>query len=132
MPAASIAWYSIASTLRVTRSAMLDVLDSEYIKLARLKGAPQWIVTWKHALKNALIPVIGLCGMQLSHMIGGAVIIETVFSWPGLGSLLVEAVYARDYPLIQSGVLVVASMMISINLLVDLLYGVVDPRIRYE
>lgn len=132
MPAASIAWYSVASTLRVTRSAMLDVMDSEYIKLARLKGAPPRIVIWKHALRNALIPVIGLCGMQLSHMIGGAVIIESVFSWPGLGSLLVEAVYARDYPLIQSGVLVVATLIISINLIVDLLYGVIDPRIRYD
>ena len=111
---------------------MLDVLDSEYIKLAHLKGTPRRLVVWKHALRNALIPVLGLCGMQLSNMIGGAVIIENVFSWPGLGSLLVEAVFARDYPLIQAGVLVVATLMISINIIVDLLYGVVDPRIRYD
>jgi peptide/nickel transport system permease protein len=132
LPASAIAWYSIASTMRVTRSSMLDVLDSEYIKTARLKGAPEGLVIWKHALKNALIPVAGLSGMQLSHMIGGAVIVENIFSWPGLGSLLVEAVYARDYPLIQSGVLIIAIIMISINLIIDLLYGVIDPRIRYE
>lgn len=132
LPAVSIAWYSIASTMRVTRSAMLDVLDAEYIKMARLKGASEGVVVWKHALKNALIPVIGLSGMQLSHMIGGAVIVESIFSWPGLGSLLVDAVFSRDYPLIQAGVLFIATIMISMNLIVDLLYGVIDPRIRYN
>ena len=132
LPAISIAWYSIASTMRVTRSAMLDVLDAEYIKMARLKGASEGVVVWKHALKNALIPVIGLSGMQLSHMIGGAVIVESIFSWPGLGSLLVDAVFARDYPLIQAGVLFISTVMISMNLIVDLLYGVIDPRIRYN
>lgn len=132
LPASSMAWYSIASTMRVTRSSMLDVLDSEYIKMARLKGAPEWLVVWKHGLRNALIPVVGLGGMQLAHIIGGAVIIETIFSWPGLGSLIVDAVYSRDYPLVQAGVFFISAFLITLNLVVDLLYGVIDPRIRYE
>lgn len=132
LPAFSLGWYSIASIMRVTRSSMLDVLDSEYIKMARIKGNPQRVVVWKHALKNALVPVIGLGGMQLTHLIGGAVIVESVFSWPGMGSLIVDAVYARDYPLVQAGVFLISIFFISLNLIVDLLYGLIDPRIRYE
>lgn len=132
LPASSMAWYSVASTMRVTRSSMLDVLDSEYIKMARMKGAPEWLVVWKHALRNALIPVVGLGGMQLAHLIGGAVIIESIFSWPGLGSLIVDAVYSRDYPLVQAGVFFISAFLITLNLVVDLLYGLIDPRIRYE
>ena len=132
LPASSMAWYSIASTMRVTRSSMLDVLDSEYIKMARSKGAPEGLVVWKHALKNALIPVVGLGGMQLANIIGGAVIIESIFSWPGLGSLIVDAVYSRDYPLVQAGVFFISAFLITLNLVVDLLYGFIDPRIRYE
>ena len=132
LPASSMAWYSIASTMRVTRSSMLDVLDSEYIKMARSKGAPEGLVVWKHALKNALIPVVGLGGMQLAHIIGGAVIIESIFSWPGLGSLIVDAVYSRDYPLVQAGVFFISAFLITLNLIIDLLYGFIDPRIRYE
>ena len=132
LPASSMAWYSIASTMRVTRSSMLDVLDSEYIKMARSKGAPEGLVVWKHALKNALIPVVGLGGMQLANIIGGAVIIESIFSWPGLGSLIVDAVYSRDYPLVQAGVFFISAFLITLNLIIDLLYGFIDPRIRYE
>jgi peptide/nickel transport system permease protein len=132
LPAFALGWYSIASIMRVTRSSMLDVLDSEYIKMARIKGNPNRVVVWKHALKNALIPVVGLGGMQLTHLIGGAVIVESVFSWPGLGSLIVDAVYARDYPLVQAGVFLISVFFISLNLFVDLLYGIIDPRIRYE
>ena len=131
LPALSMAWYSIASTMRVTRSSMLDVLDSEYIKMARAKGNPERIVVWKHALRNALIPVVALGGMQLAHLLGGAVIIESVFSWPGLGSLIVDAVYARDYPLVQAGVIFISTFLIFLNLIVDLLFGLIDPRIRY-
>lgn len=132
LPVSSMAWYSIASTMRIMRSSMLDVLDSEYIKMARIKGASEHLVIWKHGLKNALVPVIGLCGMQLAHMIGGAVIIESVFSWPGLGSLIVESVYSRDYPLVQAGVLFISVFLIALNLIVDMLYGLIDPRIRYN
>jgi peptide/nickel transport system permease protein len=132
MPALSLAWYSVASIMRVTRSSMLDVLDSEYIKMARIKGNTERVVVWKHALRNALVPVVGLAGIQLAYLIGGTVIIESVFSWPGMGSMIVEAVYSRDYPLVQAGVFLIAVLLITLNLIVDLLYGVIDPRIRYE
>ena len=132
MPAITIAWFSVASILRLTRSAMLDVLDSEFIKTARLKGNPEWLVIWKHALRNALIPVVAMSGLQLAHLLGGVVIAETIFGWPGLGSLILEGVYSRDYALVQAGVFIISVIFITINLLVDLVYGVIDPRIRYE
>jgi peptide/nickel transport system permease protein len=132
MPATTIAWFSVASILRLTRSAMLDVLDSEFIKMARLKGNPEWLVIWKHALRNALIPVVAMSGLQLAHLLGGVVIAETIFGWPGLGSLILEGVYSRDYALVQAGVFIMSVIFIAINLLVDLVFGVIDPRIRYE
>jgi peptide/nickel transport system permease protein len=132
MPATTIAWFSVASILRLTRSAMLDVLDSEFIKMARLKGNPEWLVIWKHALRNALIPVVAMSGLQLAHLLGGVVIAETIFGWPGLGSLILEGVYSRDYALVQAGVFIMSVIFITINLLVDLVFGVIDPRIRYE
>ncbi|MDD1758666.1 MAG: ABC transporter permease, partial [Methanotrichaceae archaeon] len=132
MPAITLAWFSVASILRLTRSAMLDVLDSEFIKTARLKGNPEWLVIWKHALRNALIPVVAMSGLQLAHLLGGVVIAETIFGWPGLGSLILEGVYSRDYALVQAGVFIISVVFITINLLVDLVYGVIDPRIRYE
>lgn len=132
LPALTLGWFSTASIMRLTRSSMLDVLDSEYIKMARLKGNSERFVVWKHALRNALIPIITLSGVQLAQLIGGAVIIETVFAWPGIGSLIVEAVYGRDYTLVQAGVFIVSVGFVLINLIVDLLYGVIDPRIRYD
>jgi peptide/nickel transport system permease protein len=132
LPAFSMAWYSIASIMRVTRSSMMDVMDSEYIKMAKAKGNPEYIVVWKHGLKNALIPVIALAGVQIANLLGGAVIIESIFSWPGLGSLIVDAVFARDYPLVQAGVFFISIFLISLNLIVDLLFGFIDPRIKYE
>ncbi len=132
MPAVTIAWFSVASILRLTRSAMLDVLDSEYVKTARLKGNSEWVVIWKHALRNALIPVVAMSGIQLAHLLGGVVIAETIFSWPGLGSLILEGVYSRDYALVQAGVFIISVIFISCNLVVDLVYGIIDPRIRYE
>ena len=132
MPAVTMAWFSVASILRLTRSAMLDVLDSEYIKRARLTGNPEWLVIWKHALRNALVPVVAMSGLQLAHLLGGVVIAETIFGWPGLGSLILEGVYSRDYALVQAGVFIISVIFITINLLVDLVYGVIDPRIRYE
>ncbi|MBN1848200.1 MAG: ABC transporter permease [Deltaproteobacteria bacterium] len=132
MPSISIAWFSIASILRITRSTMLDVLDSEYIKTARLKGNSELIVIWKHALRNALIPVLAMSGIQLAHLLGGVVIAETIFSWPGLGSLILEGIYSRDYALVQAGVFVISIIFITCNLAVDLIYGVIDPRIRYD
>jgi peptide/nickel transport system permease protein len=132
LPAFSMAWYSIASIMRVTRSSMMDVMDTDYIKMARAKGNSEHIIIWKHGLKNALIPVIALAGVQLANLLGGAVIIESVFNWPGLGSLIVDAIYARDYPLVQAGVFFISIFLITLNLIVDLLFGFIDPRIRYE
>jgi ABC-type dipeptide/oligopeptide/nickel transport system permease component len=132
LPATTLAWYSTASLVRLTRSAMLEILDSEYIKTARLKGNRERIVIWKHALRNALIPVVSLAGIQLGILLGGVVITESVFGWPGLGSLILDGVYSRDYSLVQAGVLVTSTIYITLNLIVDLLYGVIDPRIRYS
>ncbi|MFC1535303.1 ABC transporter permease, partial [Thermodesulfobacteriota bacterium] len=132
LPAITLSGYSIAAISRLTRSAMLNVLDADYIKLARLKGARETVVVWKHALKNASIPVVALIGLQMAHVIGHAVIVETVFAWPGIGKLLIDAIWARDYAVVQASVSLLAALYILINLVVDLLYGFLDPRIRYE
>ena len=132
MPAFALGWYFAAAHMRLTRSSMLDVLGSEYVKLARLKGLPESLVVAKHAFKNALIPVITLAGINLVIMINVAVVVETVFAWPGIGRLLYEGISFRDFPLVQGIVLLGGSMIVVVNLLVDILYAVVDPRIRLE
>jgi ABC-type dipeptide/oligopeptide/nickel transport system permease component len=132
MPVFSMAFYTIAGNMRMTRSSMLEVLDSEYIKMAKIKGNPEQVVIWKHALRNALIPVVAMAGMGLAGMVGGQVIVETVFRWPGVGSLMVDAVFNRDYALVQAGVLIISAAIVTINLLVDLSFGIIDPRIKYE
>ncbi|MCX8031904.1 MAG: ABC transporter permease [Thermoleophilia bacterium] len=132
LPTVSVAWVAVAQIMRVTRSAMLEVLGSDYMKMARIKGLKERVVIWKHALRNALVPVLGIAGFLVAMLIGGLALVESVFRWPGIGSLLIEAVFARDFPLVQAGVLLVSAVVILINLAVDLLYGVVDPRIRYE
>ena len=132
MPAFALGWYFAAAHMRLTRSSMLEVLGSEYIKLARLKGLPEALVIGKHAFKNALIPVITLAGINLVVMINVAVIVETVFAWPGIGRLLYEGVTFRDFPVVQAVVVIGGSMIILVNLLVDILYALIDPRIRLE
>jgi peptide/nickel transport system permease protein len=132
MPAFALGWYFAAAHMRLMRSAMLEVLGSEYIKLARLKGLPQALVIGKHALKNALTPVLTLAGINLVLMINVAVIVETVFAWPGVGRLLYEGVSFRDFPVVQGVVILGGAMIVVINLLVDVLYAVIDPRIRLE
>jgi peptide/nickel transport system permease protein len=132
MPAFALGWYFAAAHMRLTRSSMLEVLGSEYIKLARLKGLPQALVIGKHALKNALIPVLTLAGINLVLMINVAVVVETVFAWPGVGRLLYEGVSFRDFPVVQGVVILGGGMIVVVNLLVDIVYGVVDPRIRLE
>ncbi len=132
MPAFALGWYSVAAVMRLTRSGMVDSLENEYIKLARLKGNPEWVVVWKHGLRNALIPVITMSGMQLATLLGGAVVIETVFAWPGLGKLIMDAITNRDYPLVQAGIFLTSSVFVICNLVVDLFYGVIDPRILYK
>src|SRR5215475_9280459 len=130
MPALALGWYFAASMLRLTRSSMLEVLGSEYIKLARLKGLPDVVVIAMHAFKNALIPVFTLAGVNLVVMVNAAVIIEVIFAWPGIGRLLYEGIFQRDFPLVQGVVIMAGFMIIAINLIVDILYAVIDPRIR--
>ena len=132
LPSLTLGWYSAASIMRLTRSSMLQVMGSEYIKTARLKGNPERVVVWRHALRNALIPIIAMGGMQLGRLLGGAVIVETIFGWPGLGQLILEAINTRDYTVVQTGVFITSTFFILLNLVVDLMYGVIDPRIRYE
>ena len=130
LPSIALGWYFAASLLRLTRSSMLDVLRSEYIKLARLKGLPEALVIAMHAFKNALIPVFTLAGVNLVVMVNAAVVIEVIFAWPGIGRLLYEGIFQRDFPLVQGVVIMAGFMIIAVNLLVDILYAVIDPRIR--
>src|SRR5438477_7238965 len=130
MPAVALGWYFAASMLRLTRSSMLEVLGSEYIKLARLKGLPDVVVIAMHAFKNALIPVFTLAGVNLVVMINAAVIIEVIFAWPGIGRLLYEGIFQRDFPLVQGVVMEAGIMIVVINLTIDILYAYIDPRIR--
>ena len=132
LPAATLATTSLAIISRLTRSGMLDVLGREYVTTARAKGVPPWSVVGKHALKNALIPVVTVVGLQYGFLLGGAVVTETIFAWPGVGRLAITASLQRDYPVVQGCVLLVAVVFVLINLLVDVLYGWLDPRIRYE
>jgi peptide/nickel transport system permease protein len=132
MPAFALGWVFTASHMRLARSAMLEVLGSEYIKLARIKGLSERLVIIKHAFKNAVIPVLTLAGINLVLMVNVAVVVETVFAWPGIGRLLYEGIAFRDFPVVQATVLLAGSMIVVVNLVVDVLYAVIDPRIRYE
>jgi peptide/nickel transport system permease protein len=132
MPAFALGWYFAAAHMRLTRSSMLEVLGSEYVKLARLKGLPESLVIAKHAFKNALIPVLTLAGINLVIMVNVAVVVETVFAWPGIGRLLYEGISFRDFPVVQGVVLMGGAMIVFVNFLVDVLYAVIDPRIRLE
>jgi peptide/nickel transport system permease protein len=132
MPAFSLGWYFSAGYTRITYSSLLQVLNSEYIKLTRIKGLPEKSVVGKHGLKNALIPVVTLAGMNLVVMISGAVAVETVFAWPGLGLLMYDAAVNRDFNIVQAVVLFISAMMVLVNLLVDILYAYIDPRVRYQ
>jgi ABC-type dipeptide/oligopeptide/nickel transport system permease component len=132
MPAFALGWYFAAAHMRLTRSSMLEVLGSEYIKLARLKGLPEALVIGKHAFKNALIPVLTLAGINLVIMINVAVVVETVFAWPGIGRLLYEGITFRDFPVVQGVVIMGGAMIVIVNLVIDVLYAVIDPRIRLE
>jgi len=132
MPAFALGWYFAAAHMRLTRSSMLEVLGSEYVKLARLKGLPEALVISKHAFKNALIPVMTLAGINLVLMVNVAIVVETVFAWPGIGRLIYEGISFRYFPVVQATVLMNGAMVIVVSLVVDILYAVVDPRIRYE
>jgi peptide/nickel transport system permease protein len=130
MPAFALGWYFAGAMLRITRSGMLDVLGTDYVKLVRLKGVPEAIVTAKHALKNAMIPVLTIAGLNLIVMINVAVVIEVIFNWPGVGLLLYDGLTNRDFPMVQGVVLMSGVMIVLLNFMIDVLYGYVDPRVR--
>ncbi|HEX6101652.1 MAG TPA: ABC transporter permease subunit [Alphaproteobacteria bacterium] len=131
LPSIVLGTIPLAVIARMTRSSMLEVLSEDYIRTARAKGLPPWRIISLHALRNALIPVITVIGLQVGALLAGAILTETIFSWPGVGKWLVESIRRRDYPILQGGVLLVATVIILVNLTVDLLYGLINPRIRH-
>lgn len=131
LPAVCLGWFQVAAMMRLVRSAMLDVLDSEFVKLARVKGLAEWKVVWKHCLRNAAIAPITYFAITAGVLLTGSVVIESVFAWPGTGLLAVDAVRARDFQVVQAIVIVFASVFIFTNLVVDILYAYLDPRIRF-
>lgn len=132
LPSITLGLLTAGVIARQTRSSMLETLQQDYVVTARAKGVRERIVILKHALKNALIPVVTIVGLQFGHLLGGAVLVESVFGWPGMGRFLVDSIFTRDYPVIQGTILVFATAFSLVNLGVDLLYGLIDPRIRYE
>jgi peptide/nickel transport system permease protein len=132
LPSLTLASFSIALVARMTRSTMLEVLGQDFVRTARAKGLREYAVVYRHALRNALIPIITAVGLQFGALLGGAVLTETVFGWPGMGQLLVESIFARDYPMVQGIVLVFSALFILTNFLVDLSYVLIDPRIHYD
>ena len=132
LPGITLGWFAVAGLMRLTRSSMLDVLGSEYVKLARIKGLPERRVIWRHAFKNAALPVVTFAALLFVALLNGSIIVETVFGWPGLGLLVIEAVDSRDYPIVQTVVLFLSAMYIGVNLLVDVLYAYLNPKIRYS
>lgn len=132
LPAITLGMSTAGLIARITRSSMLEVLRMEYIQTARAKGLAEGPVVWRHAFKNAMIPVVTVIGLQFGILLGGAVLTETVFAWPGVGRLLVDSILTRDYPVVQGTVLLLATTFVMINLLVDILYAFLDPRISYQ
>jgi peptide/nickel transport system permease protein len=130
LPAFTLGFGLAASIARMTRSSMLEILNRDFVRALRAKGAPEGRVIWHHALRNASIPIVTIIGLQLGNLMGGTVLVEAMFNWPGLSTLLVEAVAKRDYPMVQGTVLTIAALFIFINLGVELLYSLLDPRIR--
>ena len=131
LPVITLAAFLVAGMMRLVRSSVLEVLESEFVKLARIKGLSQTVVIWKHCLRNALIPVVTLFGVFFALLVTGAIVTETVFAWPGVGRLTYEAVIFRDYPLLQAVILLKAIIVLGVNLAVDVLYAYLDPRVRY-
>jgi ABC-type dipeptide/oligopeptide/nickel transport system permease component len=130
LPAFALGSYLMALIARLTRSGMLEVLGQDYVRTARAKGLPERLVVWRHALWNTLIPLVTVVGLQIGELLGGTVVIETVFAWPGVGRLVVQALFQRDYPLVQAAVFVLAMIFVGVNLFVDVAYRFLDPRIR--
>ena len=130
LPSVALAIGPIASTMRLTRAAMVEQLGLDYVRTARSKGLTERVVVYRHALKNALMPVVTVVGLQIGHMFGGSVIVESIFNWPGVGNYLIKAIWERDYPVVQGVVLIIAGLFMMINLATDMFYAVLDPRIR--
>jgi ABC-type dipeptide/oligopeptide/nickel transport system permease component len=130
LPGFTLGWFLVAGIMRLLRSSMLDVLDSEFVKLARIKGVPGRSVIWKHALKNAVMPVLTFAAIYLAILITGAILVETVFAWPGIGQLIYQGIVYRDFPVIQAVVLLTALIVVTVNFMVDIAYAYLDPRIR--
>jgi ABC-type dipeptide/oligopeptide/nickel transport system permease component len=130
LPALTLGAFAMASIARLTRSAVLEVLRADYIRTARAKGVAEWLVVAKHTLKNAALPIVTITGLQFGTLLGGAVVTETVFAWPGIGRLAIQSIYNRDYPVVQCAVFFSAIMFIVINFVIDLVYGFLDPRVR--
>src|SRR6478752_4387289 len=131
LPTIALGTIPLAVIARMTRSSMLEVLREDYVRAARAKGLPRWRVIVVHALRNALIPVVTVVGLQVGLLLSGAILTETIFSWPGVGNWLIHGVQSRDYPVVQGGILLIAAIVITVNLIVDMLYGVINPRIRH-
>jgi peptide/nickel transport system permease protein len=131
LPTITLGAFVAASIMRVTRSAMLDALEADYVRTARSKGVPEWRVILVHALKNGAIPILTITALQAATILRGAVVTETVFSWPGIGKVAIDAVYGRDFPLVQASVMFMGVVFLTVNLLVDMAYVLLDPRISY-
>jgi peptide/nickel transport system permease protein len=131
LPALALGWYSSAGIMRLTRSSMIEVLDSEYIKFARIKGVPERVIVYRHALRNATLPVVTFISLQFGILMGGAVSVEFVFAWPGVGRLILESISNLDYTVVQAAVTIGALIFTGVNLAVDIVYATIDPRIRY-
>ena len=132
LPAVTLGLFNAAFIARMTRSSMLEVLNQDYIRTARSKGLAEFKVVYKHAFRNALLPIITVVGMQFGYLLGGAVLTESVFAWPGLGRFIVESILARDYPFIQGALLFFGTVFLLVNLLTDILYSYINPRVRFE
>lgn len=132
LPAISLGWFQVAAIMRLVRSSMLEVMDSEFVKLSRVKGLPEWKVVWKHCLRNAAIAPLTFFAIIAGVLLTGSVVIETVFTWPGVGLLVIDAVRSRDFQVVQAVVIMFAFIFIACNLVVDVLYAYLDPRIRYQ
>jgi len=131
LPTIVLGTIPLAIIARMTRSSMLEVLEEDYVRTARAKGLAPWRVVGVHALRNALIPVVTVIGLSVGSLLAGAVLTETIFSWPGVGKWLIESIGRRDYPALQGGIMLISSIVIVVNLLVDLTYGLINPRIRH-
>ena len=132
LPAMTLGLANAAVLARLTRSAMIDIFDQDFVRTAHAKGLPKTLVLYRHALRSGLVPIVAMLGLQFAYLMGGAIVVENVFAWNGVGRLAIEAVFARDYPLIQGFILFFATVVVCVSVVIDVLYAILDPRIRYS